>query len=93
LQQRAKTRSANYGGVNMAGDMEKDQQYSGQYGQGSQQSAQTGQHGQGQKSGQPGQSGQSGQTGQQQKGNVDPNRKNPSQDDEQEENDRQLRAS
>src|SRR5208282_375212 len=78
----------NDGGVNMAGDMEKDKQQSGQYGQGSQQSGQQGQHGQDQKTGQTGHSGQ-----QQQKGNVDPNRKNPSQNDEQEENDRQRRAS
>ena len=67
----------------MAEDMEKNKQPSGQHGQGSQQ-------GQGQK---PGQSGQTGQSGQQQKGNVDPNRKTPSQDDEQDERDRQRRAS
>jgi hypothetical protein len=67
----------------MAEDTEKNTQSSGQHGQGSQ-------PGQGQK---PGQSGQTGQSGQQQKGNVDPNRKNPSQDDEQDERDRQRRAS
>jgi hypothetical protein len=70
----------------MADDTNKQQ--GGQYGQG--QNQQSGQQGQGQKSGQPGQTGQSGQ---QQKGNVDPNKKNPSQNDEQEERDRQRRAS
>jgi hypothetical protein len=73
----------------MADDVEKNKQQSGQHGQGQSQQDQ-GQHGQGQK---PGQTGQSGQTGQQQKGNVDPSRKNPTQDDEQEQQDRQRRAS
>jgi hypothetical protein len=73
----------------MADDMEKNKQQSGQYGQGQNQQGQ-GQTGQGQKSGQPG---QTGQTGQQQKGNVDPSKKNPSQDDEQNEKDGQRRAS
>lgn len=71
----------------MADDMNKNQ--GGQFGQG-QQSGQQGQQGQGQKSGQTGQTGQSGQ---QQKGNVDPNRKNPSQDEKDEDMDRQRRAS
>jgi hypothetical protein len=70
----------------MADDMEKNKQQGGQHGQGQSQQDQ-GQHGQGQKPG------QSGQTGQQQKGNVDPSRKNPTQDDEQEQQDRQRRAS
>ncbi len=68
----------------MADDKGKNQQQSGQYGQGSQQS---GQPGQGQKSG--GQFDQSGQSGQQH-GNVDPNRKSPTQS-EQDEKDRQRR--
>ncbi|MGB8985238.1 MAG: hypothetical protein WCC37_01280 [Candidatus Sulfotelmatobacter sp.] len=73
----------------MADDTNKQQ--GGQHGQGqNQQSGQQGQYGQGQKSGQ---SGQTGQSGQQQKGNVDPNKKNPSQNDEQAERDRQRRAS
>jgi hypothetical protein len=72
----------------MADDMEKNKQQSGQQGQGqNQQSGQQGQPGQGQKSG------QSGQTGEQQKGNVDPSKKNPSQDEAQEERDKQRRAS
>ena len=70
----------------MAEDTEKNKQSSGQHGQGSQ-------PGQGPKPGQTGQTGQTGQSGQQQKGNVDPNRKTPSQDDEQDERDRQRRAS
>jgi hypothetical protein len=68
----------------MADDTNKQQ--GGQHGQGKNQ--QSGQ--QGQKSGQTGQTEQSGQ---QQKGNVDPNKKNPSQNDEQAERDRQRRAS
>ncbi len=62
----------------MADDKNKNQQQGGQYGQG-----QSGQPGQGQKSGQPGQYDQSGQTGQQH-GNVDPNKKNPSQSEQDE---------
>ncbi len=70
----------------MADDMNKNKQQGGQYGQGQ------GQQGQSQQ-GQPGQkSGQTGQSGQQQ-GNVDPNKKNSSLDDEQEDRDRQRRAS
>lgn len=51
------------------------------------------QTGQGQPGQKPGHTGETGHSGQQQKGNVDPNKKNPAQDDEQEERDRQRRAS
>jgi hypothetical protein len=73
----------------MAGDTENKQQ-GGHYGQGQGDQGQSGQYGQGQK---PGQTGQTGQTGQAQKGNVDPNKKNPSQDDQTEDRDQQRRAS
>ena len=63
----------------MAGEMDKNKQ-GGQTGS---QSNQTQEYG-GQKSG---------QTGQQQQGNVDPNKKNPTQGNQQDEQDRTRRAS
>ena len=72
----------------MAEDMDKNKPQSGQYGQGQNPQGgkqDQGQQGQGQKSGQ-------GETGQQNKGNVDPNKKNPSQN-EQDDQDKQRRAS